>query len=209
MTGTTGLISPSTATPLVKQVATGQGVPLSAAMGGKVRLFFEAAGSDGKTRIMYLDSQDGYTGRDFNSGSATTCSTAADYQTGGGCAPTVAIGVEGDSTNGNSKIGNARQFKLGFPMLNDWRWDGAAGTFMVFTTDGGGCNVNGHGYAVWDGRRWNVQYDSAGCPKLFKNVQAAFPMHLGEARYKIYFGDPSITGDGVGIDRRARFGFGC
>jgi hypothetical protein len=196
MAGTTGLISPSTAAPLVKQVATGQGVPLSAAMGGKVRLFFEAAGSDNKTRIMYLDSQDGYTGRDFNSGSATTCSTAADYQTGGGCVPTVAIGVEGDSTNANSKIGNARQFKLGFPILNDWRWDGAPGTFMVFTNGPiSGCSTSSHlhGYAVWDGSRWNVQYDSAGCPKLFTNVQAMFPMHLGEARYKMYFGDPSIT----------------
>ncbi len=196
MAGTTGLISPSTAATLVKQVATGQGVPLSAALGGKVRLFFEAAGSDNKTRIMYLDSQDGYIGRDLNSGSATTCSTAADYQTGGGCVPTVAIGVEGDSTNANSKISNARQFKLGFPILNDWRWDGALGTFMVFTTDRvSGCsdfNMN-HGYAVWDGSGWNVQYETNGCPKLFRSVQAAFPMHLGGARYKIYFGDPSIT----------------
>ncbi len=196
MSGTTGLLSPSAATTLVKQVATGQGVPLSAAMGGRVRLFFEAMGSDNKTRIQYLDSQDGYTGRDFNSGSTATCSTSADYQSGGGCVPTVAIGVEGDSTNANSKISNARQFKLGFPILNDWRWDGAAGTFMVFTTDRvSGCsdfNMN-HGYAVWDGSRWNVQYDASGCPKLFKSVQAAFPMHIGEARYKIYFGDPSIT----------------
>lgn len=193
MAGTTGLISPSTTTTLVKQVATGQGVPLSA---GNVRLFFEASGSDDKTRILYLDSQDGYTGRDFNSGSALTCSITADYETGGGCEPTVAIGVESDSTNANSRISNARQFKLGFPILNDWRWDGAAGTFMVFTTDRvSGCsdyNMN-HGYAVWDGSKWNVQYETDGCPKLFKSAQAAFPMHLGEARYKLYFGDPSIT----------------
>lgn len=196
MTGTTGLISPATATSLVKQVATGQGVPLSTAMGGKVRLFFEAQGNDGRTRIQYLDSQDGYAGRDFNSGSPSTCSTAGDYQTGGGCAPTVAIGVEGDSSNSNSKIANARQFKVGFPILNDWRWDGAAGTFMVFTTDQiPGCSTSNmnHGYAVWDGSKWSVQYESGGCPKLFKSVQAAFPMHLGEARYKMYFGDPSIT----------------
>jgi len=196
MAGTTGLISPTTGTTLVRQVATGQGVPLSEAMGGKVRLFFEATGSDEKTRIMYLDSQDGYTGRDFNSGTAETCSTTGDYQTGGGCAPTVAIGVDGDSSNANSKISNARQFKLGFPILNDWRWDGAAGTFMVFTTDRiTGCsdyNMN-HGYAVWDGSQWNVQYETDGCPKLFRSAQAAFPMHLGEARYKLYFGDPSIT----------------
>lgn len=122
----TGLVSPQTATTLVKQIATGQGVPLSTEMGGKVRLFFEANGNDNKTRIMYLDSQDGYKGQDFNVGSATYCSTSTDYQTGGGCAPVVAIGVEGDTTNANSKISNARQFKLGWPILNGWHWDGAS-----------------------------------------------------------------------------------
>ena len=196
LAGTTGLSTPTTASTLVKTVLTGQGVPLSAAMGGKVRLFFESTGSDGKTRIMYLDSQDAYVGRDFNSGTATICSTTADYSTGGGCTPTVAIGVEGDSNNGNSKINNARQFKLGFPTLNDWRWDGAVGTFMVFTIDQiKGCTTSNfnHGYAVWDGSKFTVQYDATGCPKMFKSAQAAFPMHLGEARYKMYFGDPSIT----------------
>jgi len=193
---TTGLISPAAAATAVQQIATGQGVPLSAALGGKVRLFFEAAASDNKTRIYSLDSQDGYVGQDFNSGSPTTCSTTADYSTGGGCVPTVMIGVEGDSTNANSKISNARQFKLGFPILSDWRWDGAAGTFMVFTTDSvTGCstyNMN-HGYAVWNGTNWVVQYESSGCPKLFKSAQAAFPMHLGGVRYKLYYGDPSVT----------------
>lgn len=194
--GSTGLVSPQTATTLVKQVATGQGVPLSAEMGSKVRLFFEANGNDNKTRIMYLDSQDGYTGQDFNAGSSSYCSSSSDYQTGGGCAPVVAIGIEGDTTNANSKISNARQFKLGWPILNDWRWDGATGTFMVFTTDQvSGCSTSGmnHGYAVWDGTKWNVQYAGNGCPKLFTSAQAAFPMHIGEAQYKLYYGDPSIT----------------
>ena len=193
---TTGLISPPTAATLVNTVATGQGVPLSAAMGGKVRLFFEAAGADNKTRIFTIDSQDGYVGQDFNSGSAKTCSTAADYSAGGGCALTLAIGVEGDGSSANSKIGNARQHKVGFPTQTDWRWDGAPGTFMVFTTDSvSGCssyNMN-HGYAVWDGASWIVQYETGGCPKLFKSAQAAFPMHLDEASYKLYYSDPSIT----------------
>lgn len=188
-----GLLKPSTASTLVGAPATGQGVPLSS---GKVRLFFEAQGSDGKTRVMSVDSQDGYDGRDFNSGSATTCGTTADYSSGGGCAPTVAIGVQGDSVRPNDKISNARQFKLGFPILNDWRWDSAAGTFMVFTTDQvTGCATTGmnHGYAVWDGSNWNVQYEANGCPKLFKSAQAMFPMHVGGVRYKAYFGDPSVT----------------
>lgn len=80
---------------LVKTVLTGEGVPLARSVsGGKVRLFFEATGADGKTRVMSIDSKDGYFGQDFNSGSATTSSTAADYATGGGCAPTMAIAVE-------------------------------------------------------------------------------------------------------------------
>jgi hypothetical protein len=195
MAGTTGLLSPVTSSTLVKAVATGQGVPLSAAMGGKVRLFFEAQGADLKTRIMYLDSQDGYIGRDFNAGASGLCSTTEDYQSGG-CVPTVAIGVEGDATLGNLRIANARQFKLGYPILTDWRWTGATGTFMVFTTDANAActtfNQN-HGYAVWDGARWNVQHAPDGCPKLFKGIQAGFPMHLGGAKYKMYYGNPTVT----------------
>jgi hypothetical protein len=197
LAGSTGLISPSTASALVKQVATGQGVPLSEALGGAVRLFFEADGADGKTRILSLDSHDGHRGRDFNRGGATTCSTAADYGSGGGCAPTVVIGVEGDATRPSAGIRNARQHKVAWATLDDWRWDGAAGSFMVFTTDSvPGCsshNMN-HGYAVWDGSNWNVQYRAEdGCPKLFTSAQAAFPMHLGGVRYKLYYGDPSVS----------------
>jgi len=196
MAGTTGLVSPTASSTLVKQVATGQGVPLSAAMGGRVRLFFEAAGADNKTRILYLDSQDGYVGRDFNSGSSDLCTTTADYQTGGGCFPTVAVGVEGDATLPNTNIRNARQFKLGYPVLTDWRWNGDVGTFMVLTTESvGACTpfTMNHAYAVWTGVKWDVQYAPDGCPKLFKSAQAAFPMHLGGARYKMYYGDPSTT----------------
>lgn len=192
----TGLISPSTAATLVKTIATGQGVPLSSAMGGKVRLFFEATGADSKTRIFTIDSVDAYVGQDFNSGTATTCSTTADYSNGGGCALVTAIGIEGDSSGANSKISNARQHKVGYPILTDWRWDGAAGTFMVFTTDSvTGCSTSNmnHGYAVWNGSAWSVQYETNGCPKLFKSAQAAFPMHLGGVTYKLYYGDPSIT----------------
>lgn len=193
---TTGLISPATPAAAVKQIATGQGVPLSSAMGGRIRLFFEAQASDGKTRIYSLDSVDGYVGQDFNSGAPKTCSTATEYNAGGACLPTTVIGVEGDSVNASSKLLNVRQFKLGYPVLNDWRWDGAAGTFMVLTTDSvTGCTSYpmNHAYAVWDGSRWTAQYGSDGCPKLFKGAQAAFPMHLGGVRYKLYYGNPAIT----------------
>ena len=104
--------------------------------------------------------------------------------------------MEGDAVNPNSRIGNARQFKLGWPTLDAPHWDGAAGAFMVFTVDPiAGCAAAraNHGYAVWDGATWKVQYQTDGCPKLFTSAQAAFPMHLGGVRYKLYYGDPSIT----------------
>jgi hypothetical protein len=196
LASSSGLKSPASPATLVKQVATGQGVPLSASLGGKVRLYFEAQGADGKTRILHVDSADGYTGRDFHAGAPTQCSATADYEAGGGCAPGVAIGVEGDAVQPNAKILNARQNKVGWPVLDDWRWNGAAGTFMVFTTDNiAGCttvNMN-HGYALWDGAQWVVQADAGGCPKLFKGAQAMLPMHIGGARYKMYYGDTTDT----------------
>jgi hypothetical protein len=67
---------------------------------------------------------------------------------------------------------------------------------MVFTVDQiPGCTTATHNqaYAVWNGSAFVVQVASDGCPKLFKSAQAALPMHLGDARYKLYFGDPSVT----------------
>ena len=191
-----GLRSPSGASSGIKTIATSQGVPLSAAMGAKVRVFFEAQGADGKNRIYSVDSVDGYLGRDFNQGAATTCSSSADYQAGGPCAATLVIGVEVDGADGNARIANARQNKLAWPTLADWRWDGAAGAFMVFTVDQiAGCTTktHNHAYAVWNGSRFVVQYASNGCPKMFVGAQAALPMHLGGARYKMYYGDPSVS----------------
>lgn len=194
---TSGIRSPATSTGTdIKSVATGQGVPLSAALGAKVRLFFEAGDVSGKTRIYSIDSVDGYVGRDFNLASASTCTTNTEYLASGNCPLTLQIGLEGDTNLPNAKISNARQNKIGWPTQTDWRWDGASGTFMVFTVGGvTGCSTSSHnhGYAVWNGSNFIVQYDSAGCPKLFKSVQAGVPMHLGEARYKMYYGDPGIT----------------
>ncbi|BCS33801.1 hypothetical protein TBR22_A30290 [Luteitalea sp. TBR-22] len=192
--GSSGLLSPTAPTPLVASLATGQGVPVTHPDGGFVRLFFEAQGADGRTRAMWIDSKDGYRGLDFNAGPGSTCETAADYAAGGGCAPTVAIAVEGD-VEGNPRIRNARQFKVAWPTMDAPHWDLSAGTFMVFTTDRvEGCAPasHNHGYAVWDGTRWVVQYREDGCPKLFTSAQAAFPLHAGGVRYRLYYGDPSI-----------------
>ncbi len=192
--GAAGLIDPPSPSLLVRSVATGQAVALAPALGARIRLFFEAAGADNRTRILWVDSHDGYAGLDFNSGAAGVCSTSADYSAGGGCAPTVAIGVEGDASSGWPRIANARQFKIGVPTAADWRWDGSAGTFMVFTVDAiPGCTSASHNqaYAVWSGTAWQVQYDATGCPKHLASAQAAHPLHLGAARYKLYYGDPS------------------
>lgn len=192
--GSAGLIQPPSPSVLVSGVATGQAVALMPAAGARVRLYFEALGADNRNRILSVDSQDGYAGLDFNAGAATVCSTAADYSAGGGCAPTVVIGSEGDASNGWPRIANARQFKIGVATATDWRWDGAAGSFMVFTTDAiAGCSTAtpNQAYAVWSGTQWQVQYQANGCPKLFPSMQAAHPLHLGGVRYKLYYGDPS------------------
>jgi hypothetical protein len=193
--GNSGLNSPSPGAPLISTVATGQGVPVTRERGGFVRLFFEAQGADGKTRAMYIDSKDGYYGLDFNSGPSGICSTAADYSSGGGCEPTVTIAVDGDA-NGNSRITNSRQHKVAWPTLDSPHWDMSVGSFMVFTADRvTGCSTvqQNHGYAVWDGSAWKVQYQANGCPKLFISAQAAFPFHSGGGKYRLYYGDPSIT----------------
>lgn len=193
LAGQSGLHSPGTASTSLVQIATGQAVPLGEKLGGAIRLFFEALGPDQKTRIYYIDSKDGYVGRDFHSGPATMCSSEADYQPQGPCEPTLVVGVEGDAA-GNSKIDNARQFKIGIPTLDDWRWSGAVGSFMIFTAgriDGCSDQQRNNAYALWDGNTWVVQYDAQGCPLLFADVQAPSPLHLGGADYKLYFGTPS------------------
>ncbi len=196
LAASSGLRSPTSASSGIKTIATGQGVPLSAALGAKVRLFFEAQGADGKNRIYWVDSVDGYLGRDFNQGAASTCSSSADYEANGGCPATPAIGVEGDGAQANARISAARQNKLAWATQTDWRWDGAAGAFMVFTVDAiAGCTtrMHNHAYAVWNGSRFVVQYGTDGCPKMFIGAQAALPMHIGGARYKMYYGDPSVS----------------
>lgn len=192
LAGSAGLLTPAQPAALVREINTGQAVPLAS---GAVRLLFEAQGADGRTRILSLDSQDGYLGRDFNAGPATVCSTGADYASGGPCAPAVAVGIASDAS-GNTGFTDARQFKVGYPALDDWRWQGTPGTFMVLTVSGvSACSSASRtsAYALWDGSRWEVQYRSGGCPKLFENIQAPMPVHVGGGRYKMYFGNPTET----------------
>jgi uncharacterized protein (TIGR03437 family) len=168
-----------------------QAVPLATPAGPKVRLFVEAGGGDGRTRILYLDSQDGYTGRDFHAGAPTRCNTAADYAPGGGCEPKLALGVDIDREGGNPNLLNARQFKIFYPTLDSWLWDMKPGTGMWFTTEWPDRRCSAYSfnaaYAVWTGAKWSVAYEANGCPKLLAGAQAPAPVHLGGARYKLYF----------------------
>ena len=194
-------VKPEDPSTLVVWIGTGQAVPLSERAGGGVRLFFEARGSDKTTRIMSLDSDDAYVGKDFHSGGAEFCSLAAEYEEGGGCHPTVEIGAEGDDIAATEQIKNVRQQKVGVPTLSDWRWNEQAGTFMVFTTGRiSGCSPSkkNHGYARYDGDSWEVQYLESGCPKLFQGVQAMAPLDLGDGTFKIQFGNPDESDGKLG-----------
>ncbi len=174
----------------VKTLALFQAVP----MNGFIRMFFEANGTDGKNRILQIDSRDGYQGRDFNRGSRTICQTIGDYAAGGECEARVMIGVEGDQLEGNPGIQHVRQFKMLYPTIGstvDNRWDGASGTAMILTVNLSSQTCSPYaflqGYAVWDGTGWRVQYQTNGCPKIFEQMQAPNPVHLGGNRYKLYY----------------------
>jgi len=187
-----GLVTPNPKTSVLGDIMTGQAVPLRS---GGVRLYFESNGSDGHARILSVGSADGYTGVDFNTGTATVCKTSSDYAADGGCPYRVELGVTGDTEHAVPKVANIRQFKIGYPTLDDWRWDGAAGTFMFFTVDqGGACGYSGfanQAYAVWDGTQWEPELRGDGCPAAIEKVQAPAPVHVGGVRYKMYHGDPS------------------
>lgn len=189
---------------LATAIALFQAVPLPPEAGGVVRLYFEAQGFDGRTRILYLDSQDGYWGRDFHPGQPTQCATLDDFSPGGPCEPQMAVGVDVDGERGNPVLRHARQFKIGYPVLDSWVWNMKPGAFMWFTTEWPDRRCSpfqmNAAYAVWDGWRWQVRYGEDGCPKMLTGVQAPFPVHLGGGRYKMYFNrhfEPALPGPGT------------
>jgi hypothetical protein len=164
-------------------------------MGASVRLYFEAQGSDDKTRILSLDSRDGWHGLDFNSDLSSVCSGEAEYSSTGGCEPTVVIGVEGDPIRGNAQIDHARQFKIGYPTMDDWKWNGEDGTFMWITVGQvSDCSTNNRNtaYAHYLNGEWEIQREGD-CPLLLEGIQAPTPVHLGDSRYNLYFGVPDET----------------
>jgi hypothetical protein len=190
--------------------ATFQAVALSPSMGGGVRIFFEGV-IEGTTiaSVYWVDSVDGYVGRDFHSGTPTQCQ-AAEIVPGGPCGTTLAVGVAKD---GNAGVAQARQAKLVQPTLSDWRWDGAVGTPMIVTlhleSDLASCSQTffNAGYAVYDGKSWKLEY-SGDCPKLWPGVQAPMPIDVGNGRHKLYFSAHPLTpgppGMGMGDNKPLR-----
>ena len=188
------------------RLATFQAVPLAGE--GVVRLYFEAAVLEQAqpqetqpsgavlpnignplTRIYYLDSQDGYVGQDFNPSPAADVCEERDLVPGGACDPTLVVGVQGDAEFGDSGLTYARQFKIGYPVLDSWAWDSAPGTFMIITgADSCGATIDGQFYATWNGTQWQVEKDPSGCAKaLALNGHGPVVVHLGATRYKLYY----------------------
>lgn len=173
-----------------------QAVPLTS---NKMRIFFEALDATETaqpTRIYQLDSQDGLVGQDFNASSSVAyCGGvgSTDYMAGGSCAPSVTVGVSTDTGSKKSALSQARQFKIGWDWLKDWRWDEAVGTFMVITgADACGKEVDALFYATWDGSKWTVATDSAGCATpIVSAAHGPVLVPLGGASYKMYYEDQS------------------
>lgn len=172
-----------------------QAVPL--AKEGKVRVYFEAIDArepNQPTRIYSLDSQDGLIGLDFNSSASLAyCggTGSTDYAAGNNCAPKVEMGVSTDSAGTQAPFTAARQFKIGWDWLTDWRWDGAAGTFMIITGDDAcGLYRNSLFYAAWNGSQWIPVTDSKGCARpLVSKAHGPVVVPLGGARFKVYYED--------------------
>lgn len=167
-----------------------QAVPLKQSQ--KIRLFFEAKdlsqSNDPTTQIFYLDSQDGYTGEDFNTNtSSSICGGAQslDYAPGGECALSVAVAA--DTTTG---LKQARQFKIGYNTLDSWVWDELVGTFMVITgEDTCGKTRDGLFYATWTGSNWTVTKDGSCVAPLVPYAHGPVLVQTGKGQYKLYYED--------------------
>jgi len=161
---------------------------------GVMKAFFEATSATDPEKIMEvysLNSQDGYIGEDFDtSPSSDICGdseTEQDLIKGGDCEPTLVI--ESSEHGGSSGLVNARQNKIGYPILDSWIWDESPGTFMIITAEDA-CEKTRDGlfYVVYDGTNWIVQKDASGCAiPLVLEAHGPVIVHLGGDRYKVYY----------------------
>ena len=174
------------------EISATQAVPMQ---NGRIRIYFEASDvrDNNSARIYSLDSQDGLIGQDFHSGATQAyCGGigSSDYAPGGACALELLIDVS-STPSASTPLSQARQFKIGYDWNTDWRWDGAAGTFMVITGDDN-CNnyPNALFYATWDASNWTVAKDSSNCAKpIAPAAHGPVLVPLGGAAYKLYYED--------------------
>lgn len=171
------------------------GQTIAVPFNGKVRMFMEATSDDNHSRLYQIDSQDGYIGKDFDSSGDSACRcSSGDFVFGADCSLDTVMGVSTDPNfSQNQKINHIRQFKIGYPMRNDWLWDGSDKTFMVATidlTDLNGPNTYKmtQAFAHYDSltQQWAFEYNGT-YPKMFDGMQAPSIVHLGGNKYKMYF----------------------
>jgi hypothetical protein len=120
------------------------------------------------------------------------------------------IGVESDSASLFYGIKAARQLRVGYKHQDSY-WNESDGTFMIFTVDlsdgkssasnclgtyGLSSELRTQAYAQYStaSHSWVVQSNSSAsnCPSIFQDMQAPSLVHLGSAKYKLYFGTPSV-----------------
>lgn len=175
-----------------KTIGQAQAIPYN----GTINMFFEANMDDQFARIFRINSKDGYTGLDFNSGASTICTNPTDFTTSGGCPLTQILGVESDPVPFyNPSITDIRQFKIGYRTMDSWLWTGADSTYMTPTFDFNTTVVCGEtykfttGFVLYDSinDKWNLQYSSALCPYYFDGMQAPSSVHRGGNKYKLYY----------------------
>ncbi len=161
---------------------------------GKIRMFFNAVLDDNRRRIFYIDSKDGYIGKDFDSSLDSFCISTADWNVGGNCSYTMAVGTVFDAGfTQNTNAEHIMQFKIGYPMLDtEWIWDGDS-AFLISTIGlplgaSNPCapHANKCGYASWNGTSWTYEYSGV-CPKLFEGMRAPSFVHMGGDKYKLYY----------------------
>ncbi|TND07447.1 MAG: hypothetical protein FD123_3225 [Bacteroidetes bacterium] len=191
----TGFLSNSMQCPTNDNAINFIGQTIAVPFNGQVRMFMESTGDDNHSRIYSIDSQDGYIGKDFDSSGDSACNCqGGDFVFGANCSLDTVLGIASDANfSQNQKISDVRQFKIGYPMGNDWLWNGSSNSFMVCTVDL--TDLNGpntyrmtQAFAHYDSltQNWTIEYNGS-YPKMFDGMQAPSIVHMGGNRYKIYF----------------------
>ena len=174
-----GLMNPPAPMGLFAGIATFQVVPLQ----DRIRLYLEVDDEDGLNRLWSVDSVDGLTGLDFHPTDPTSVASTEDWQL---TDPLLELGLDVDGeTSGMVQV---RQSKVGWPTLDDWRWDEADGSFLVITgADSCGQTTDGLIAATLVQGRFEVNQTDGCADILAPSAHGPVIVHRGESRYKLYY----------------------